>query len=603
MTTSFGEAGPAATVEAVGPDELSGTSEAARRPRALGGVLLHGCAVLLIGVGTTLRLVHYLDRRSLWLDEAMLALNIASRSYADLTRPLDYNQTAPLLFLWTERLAVAIGGVNELSLRAVPMAAGILLLVLLWPLTRRLLGEAGAVAAVTLAALSPALIRYANEAKPYGTDALVSVAMILAVVRVRDAPASRWRWTALLAVGLAAVLVSVPGVFVASVSWTALLLERSVRRERLGWLVSCAATWTAAGGALYAFVYRSAANNPFQQQGYERAFLFPGPEWLSKAGLALQGTVLPTFAGLGSAIPAVSAWWWIVVVFAAGLGLVFIHRRQGFFAVMLVAGPFAAALAASALRRYPVGVPRMMVFASPLLVLLAAAAAAQIAAWLEGRVRRGFVVAASVLLAGPMAMSRLEDARLPYRGEDAAALVAAFRERPRLKEPIYVAARGIPSWVFYTTNWNEPNRERLAFYAGAAGSGPCFENAPGRGRPVRDEGFDQVWDQRGRKEILGVATGRQWRWPSYMTAYPDEGWAANEAERVAHEANPCVWLYFTRLSERAHKPVMWELRDNYGAQNRFELYVPGGVLWRYCASMDRWAKGLAEREASKRLGR
>ena len=44
---------------------------------------------------------------------------------------------------------------------------------------------------------------------------------------------------------------------------------------------------------------------------------------------------------------------------------------------------------------------------------------------------------------------------------------------------------------------------------------------------------------------------------------------------------------------------MWHLRDNYLAKNLFEFSVPGGVLWRFCADMDIWAKGLAQREASK----
>jgi hypothetical protein len=49
-------------------------------------------------LGVLVRLVQYLSQRSLWSDEAMLALNIVDRSYAALLQPLGYNQAAPPFF-------------------------------------------------------------------------------------------------------------------------------------------------------------------------------------------------------------------------------------------------------------------------------------------------------------------------------------------------------------------------------------------------------------------------------------------------------------------------------------------------------------------------
>jgi hypothetical protein len=111
---------------------------------------------------------------------------------------------------------------------------------------------------------------------------------------------------------------------------------------------------------------------------------------------------------------------------------------------------------------------------------------------------------------------------------------------------VYVAARGIPSWVFYTTNWEKPDRDRLAFYALAASDGPVFRERAQPRPSRRRRGLDLVYYVRGRRpELLGIATGRQWRWPSFVTANPDEGWAANEARRIARAADPCTWMYFT----------------------------------------------------------
>src|SRR5580700_9952550 len=57
-------------------------------------------------VGVFARVMRYALRFPLWDDESFLCVNFISRSYADLLRPLDYHQVAPILFLWIERTAV-----------------------------------------------------------------------------------------------------------------------------------------------------------------------------------------------------------------------------------------------------------------------------------------------------------------------------------------------------------------------------------------------------------------------------------------------------------------------------------------------------------------
>jgi hypothetical protein len=340
-----------------------------------------------------------------------------------------------------------------------------------------------------------------------------------------------------------------------------------------------------------------AARNPHQQEGYEQAFLYPGTGFEGRAWLALRGTIWPSFAGIGSHIPNLPDGALVAAALVLAAGLVVLARRNGLAVGVLVALPIVLVVAASALRRYPLGVPRMMVFAAPLWILMASAAAAAIAAWLRPLARPALLVAGGLLCLAPLVKARVREAQNPPRGEDARTLVAAFRERPASGEAVYVAARGIPSWVFYTTNWEKPDRDRLAFYALAASNGPSFENAPSRGRPVVDEGSDLVYHVRGRRpELLGIATGRQWRWPAFVTANLDEGWAANEARRIARAADPCTWLYFTHLSERANKPVTWHLRDDYRGEVHTLVEAPGGVLYRYCfprtpeqiERMERW---------------
>ena len=49
-------------------------------------------------------------------------------------------------------------------------------------------------------------------------------------------------------------------------------------------------------------------------------------------------------------------------------------------------------------------------------------------------------------------------------------------------EPVYVSARGLPIWTFYTTDWSAPDLERLGFLERVAGpGGPAFQNRDGAG--------------------------------------------------------------------------------------------------------------------------
>ncbi|MCG8347258.1 MAG: hypothetical protein MI924_05695, partial [Chloroflexales bacterium] len=92
-----------------------------------------------LGIGVLIRLLQYLANRSIWFDEARIALNITNRSFAELLQPLDYDQAAPLGFLLIERLAVKVLGNSEYALRLWPLVGGIASLFLFYRLSQALL--------------------------------------------------------------------------------------------------------------------------------------------------------------------------------------------------------------------------------------------------------------------------------------------------------------------------------------------------------------------------------------------------------------------------------------------------------------------------------
>lgn len=139
-----------------------------------------GVPLLLILLGTAIRVRQWAAGRSLWLDEALVAESVITRDYAGLvSEPLLHSQAAPVLWLWLERLCVDAFGTDERALRVVPLLAGVGTLLVTWLLARRLLPSVLSPVPVAIVALTPSLVYYSTEVKPYATDVLVVLVLVL----------------------------------------------------------------------------------------------------------------------------------------------------------------------------------------------------------------------------------------------------------------------------------------------------------------------------------------------------------------------------------------------------------------------------------------
>ncbi|RLC44385.1 MAG: hypothetical protein DRH70_08870, partial [Candidatus Coatesbacteria bacterium] len=106
----------------------------------------------IVVVGVALRLAIYLHGKILWIDEAMLALNVAERSYAQLLERLDCMQVAPPIFLIISRFMFVSWGHLEYALRLFPLICGSITLVLMARLLLKLSSRFSALCAMAIAA-------------------------------------------------------------------------------------------------------------------------------------------------------------------------------------------------------------------------------------------------------------------------------------------------------------------------------------------------------------------------------------------------------------------------------------------------------------------
>jgi len=530
-------------------------------------------AAAAIAVGAAYRLVHYGFNPSLTIDDAMLSVNIAGRSWLGLAHPLAFQQTAPLGFLWALRSAVVLGGNDEWALRILPLLAGLALPFIVWALGRRFLSPAGAALAAAFAALSPILIQYTISVKPYETDALAAVALGLATLSVWEAPSAA-RWALLCGLGVLAELVSTPAVFVLAGCGVAL----AIGLRRRGWapLAIVGAVWTALFAVLYFALAHSAATSPYMQWFWDHKFLTPGVLIADplRAWDILQR--LPTQAFTGDAPQVVAlAFCWL----AAIAGVARLVPRQG-ARVWVLVGPILAALLASAVRRYPVS-PRLFVFAAPLVaVVLAAGVEAGWERWQGSRRAWGFRALVGVWLVILAAMS-VNIRRLwapPTRP-----LVAELSRQTGSHEPVYLYAGSVPAWLLYGIDWKGGTDTALARVVEGtqAWNGRDFHNAPSRGRAVADtEGAESVFRWRGRPLVVGLSTGIAWRegqWLSQMR--PDPGWAERDAARIDAVTDSTAWVLFTQVYRR-EIPTLLRALEMRGARAVDSSGSRGAYLYR-----------------------
>ena len=316
----------------------------------------------LAALGIALRLEQYLYNRSLWMDEAMVGVNLVERSFRQLAQPLLYHVTEPVLWLFASKLCNVLFGGRELALRLPEITAGAISVLIVLALGKRLLSPAGICVAVGWFALSRPLIYYSSELKPYGSDPAVAALLWLnALWTMRKPTPARMAMLALS--GGVAVWFSYPALFVLSGLGLTILWSSIAGGgwRRLSPYVPAFLVWAVSFAANYWFFLRPSSHDPMLLVTYRALRLslwhFSSLEALLEAIFALQQTPFTILLG--------------VAVFAFLVGCLYYWKNNPVLLSLLLT-PLLFALLASSLHLYPI-VGRFYNFFTPALAILIAA--------------------------------------------------------------------------------------------------------------------------------------------------------------------------------------------------------------------------------------
>lgn len=214
-----------------------------------------------IFTGFVLSLAQFIYNRSLWMDEAALALDIIHDNSSMLLKGLANGQVAPILYLQIEHLCALLIPKSEYGLRLFPLLCYWTSLILFYRVLRCLFSNNFIVLfALSLYVFNGAFIYYSSEVKQYMTDVMVVNAMLF--VTIKPYRKEQNRYITLAIAGAFAVFLSNISAVILACAGLYVMVGYVKDRKYLWQILGVFFTWAIVFGVYYrCFIY----NHPLKQ--------------------------------------------------------------------------------------------------------------------------------------------------------------------------------------------------------------------------------------------------------------------------------------------------------------------------------------------------
>lgn len=284
--------------------------------------------LLIILLACGLRL-YAIDRQDIWGDEAF-SIWLSSQPLPQVVA--GGADTHPPLYPLLLHVWLRLAGSSSFATRFLSVLIGTLTVPAVYILGSRAFGQGTGQLAALLAAVSPALVYYAQETRMYGLVTLLAALSVYWAMRAYRAPSGGtiWRprsgtaWLAYFLTTLAAVYTHYYAFFVILAENLVLVPFLLKQRQRLG-RDHCLARWLAAQAAIgMAYLPWIAVQSGFLGGKASARF----GEWGLDTAFRIAAETVATFSGGLATPPAAAGWVAVLYLLAALVGLLAMRRRR-----------------------------------------------------------------------------------------------------------------------------------------------------------------------------------------------------------------------------------------------------------------------------------
>ncbi|TYC16314.1 glycosyltransferase family 39 protein [Bizionia gelidisalsuginis] len=396
--------------------------------------------VITVTIGYLLAVFQYAFNRSLWLDEAKLALNIIDKNYLELTDPLHSVQVAPVLYLWITKFFTSILGNSEYGLRLFPLVCFFISVILMIKVARQLTSNRVVIWFVTaLFCLSPTLIFYASEVKQYGVD--VMVVLLLYYLFFKPYKDEKTKLITLSLVGALCIFLSNISVIVL---FTIGLYVLFFQRKSLKTLLIPGFVWLFAFGVYFILFVYNHPSTAGMQKYWTDAFMPTNPfsyEFWRWGLFTLKHIFTYVLGGTSQLVL------YGVIAISFFMGLYFILKDKAYTLLFFIFVPIATHLILSALKLYPFST-RLLVYQVPLYVLVLGYGLGRL--YSEGAKHYKKEVVATVAALPILIYVVILSFKLPYQKEHVRPIYQFVTDNIEVNEHIYIYSGNRNAYEYYS---------------------------------------------------------------------------------------------------------------------------------------------------------
>jgi hypothetical protein len=404
--------------------------------------------LVILACGLILRANQYAYNRSLWTDEAKLALNIVNRSFFGLTQPLTNSQGAPIGFLFIQKFFISVFGNTDYILRAFPFMASLISLILIYYVANAYTKGIGKIVFISLFSINSWLIYYASECKQYSSDVMVTLLLLLCFNKCIGSDTRQKNVFILTLVGCISMWLSHPALFIISGICLGVIIdifEKNNRGNRK-WLVLMLVIWSVNFVVLYSISFSRLASNSVLVS-YWNEYFMPLPPWKDLNWFRMIFTrMLAKPVGLSN--PYISST--LILIGCATYAI-----RNWRTAITIIT-PLLFAILASGFKKYPFG-ERLLLFAVPFIFLYIAEGTEQLRCFIGKKYPAGAICVClfiTTLMAFSPARQAINNFKYPENKEDLKSVMQYVAHHKEGSDFIYVYYGAIPAFKYYFSKYN-----------------------------------------------------------------------------------------------------------------------------------------------------